>query len=272
MIIRKWAALMLAVGVSLTACGGGGSGGDLNASSNGNATSSGSSNSEGSSDSDGGSVNPQAGSDASPPAADSSGGEEQDGFSASVASAPADGATLANRVRLEIEGSGIENAELLPAAGGRPYALFDVAADQSRAWVEFDTRTLSNGEVQVVIDAYDRPPRTSGARAIRAMQPRTWTIQNPSLSSPYPGDYPLRRDAAPLQEKIDMSEEEFARMIDNEWPRVHALLQEYIPNNVVFEPPVPRGFEGPRSSCIQDAYAAPEACREYMIRIVMLLQ
>lgn len=245
MSIRKLAAVSLAVMMSLAACGGGG-GSDINS----NAGTSGSS---------GGQT----------PTGDSSAG--QNGFSVSAVSAPADGASLSDRVRIEVEGAGIENAELLPAAGGRPYALFNIDPDNSRAWVEFDTRTVTNGELRVVIDAFDSAPGTSGANVIRAMQPRTWSVQNATISSPYPGEYPLRRDAAPLQSMIDLSEEEFAQLIDTDWPRIHALLQEYIPNNVLFDPPVPRGFEGPRMSCTQDAYASPEACREYMIRIVMLL-
>lgn len=250
--IRKLAAVSLAVMMSLAACGGGGSA-DINS----NAGSSGSSG------------NPQTGS-----GGQTSGGENpagQSGFTIASVSAPADGASVSDLVRIEVEGAGIANAELLPAAGGRPYALFNIAPDNSRAWVEFDTRTVSNGELRVVIDAFDSPPRTAGASVIRAMQPRTWTVQNDAISSPYPGEYPLRRDAAPLQTMLDLSEEEFSRLIDAEWPRIHALLQEYIPNNVVFNPPVPLGFEGPRSSCIQDAYASPLACREYMLRIVMLL-
>ena len=239
--IRKFAAMMVALGVSMSACGGGSSGGA-------------------------GSPQPDVG--GIPPVVEPG----QNGFNASVTLAPADGAVLSGVVRLEVEGYGIRNAELLPAAEGRPYALFNVAADQSRAWVEFDTRTVANGAVQVVIEAYDQPPRTEGARVARAMQPRTWTIQNDPVSSPFPGAYPLSDDAAPLQEMIDLSEEEFARRIDAEWPRIHALLQQYIPDNVVFEPPVPRSFEGPRATCIQDAYASPAACREYMRSIIGLIQ
>lgn len=256
--IKKLAAMLLALSMSMAACGGGGNSGD------GGLTSGGA---EGASNSGGS----RSGEGAIPPSSvDSDNGES--GLNASVAIAPEDGAVLSDSVRLEIEGYGIENAELLPAGGGRPYALFNVSEDKSRAWVEFDTRTVANGDISVAIEAYDQPPRTAGANAVQAMQPRSWTIQNPAISSPYPGDYPLSRDAARLQAMIDMSQEEFANMINTEWPRVHALLQEYIPDNVVFEPPVPRGFEGPRSTCIQNAYASPEACREYMLRIVMLIQ
>lgn len=241
MSIRKLAAVSLAVLMSLAACGGGGSS--------------------------------EPGSNIGPvgqaPSSGSSAG--QDGFSVSSVSAPAEGTGLSDRVRIEVQGAGIQNAELLPAGGGRPYALFNVDSDNSRAWVEFDTRTVSNGEIQVVIDAFDSPPGTSGASRIRAMQPRTWTVQNAAISSPYPGIYPLRRDAAPLQSMVDLSDEEFARLIDAEWPRIHALLQEYIPNNVVFDPPVPRSFEGPRISCTQDAYGSPLACQEYLKRILALL-
>ena len=253
--IKKLAAMLLALSTSMAACGGGGTGGE------GGLTS-------------GISGNSQVEAGGIPPSGENAetGSPTQGSFNATLTIAPDAGTVISDSVRLEIEGHGIANAELLPAAGGRPYALFNVSEDQSRAWVEFDTRTVANGEVSVVVDAYDQPPRTAGAKAIRVMQPRSWTIQNASISSPYPGDYPLSRDAARLQAMIDMSEEEFANMINTEWPRVHALLQEYIPDNVVFEPPVPRGFEGPRAACIQNAYASPEACREYMFRIVMLIQ
>lgn len=248
MRIGKLAATMLALSMSMAACGGGG----------------------------GGSDNPQPGAGGippvvEPPPANGNGNGGSTDFAAAATVVPAEGTVLSERVRLEIEGTGIQNAELLPAAGGRPYALFNVEADQSRAWVEFDTRTVANGTVQFMIQAYDQPPRTAGAQTATAMQPRTWVIQNASISSPYPGDYPLRRDAAPLQEMIDLGQEEFASRIEAEWPRIHALLQEYIPDNVVFVPPVPLGFEGPRSACIQNAYASPEACREYMLRIVLLI-
>lgn len=247
--IKKLAAIMLAMSVTVAGCGGGSGGNPGGFGGSGtNASSGGSGNNDGSS------------------------GNPSQEFSAVTIIAPAAGAILSEQVRLEIEGSGIQNAELLPAGGGRPFALFTLAPDGSRAWVEFDTRTVPNGSMNVVIDAFDRPAGTAGANAIRAMEPRSWTVQNESISSPYPGVYPLRRDEATLQQMIDMSEQEFATMVNSEWPRIHALLQEYIPNNVTFEPPVPRGFEGPRSSCIADAYAAPEACREYMVRIVMLLQ
>jgi hypothetical protein len=258
MSIKKLTAMLLALSMSMAACGGGSSGGDGGLTSGGGM---GGSSSSGDTQSDvGGTPNPD------------NDNPDQDSFNATLTSAPDDGALISDSVRLELEGYGIENAELLPAEGGRPYALFNVSEDKSRAWIEFDTRTVANGEVRVVIEAYDQPPRTAGASTIGAMQPRSWTVQNASISSPYPGVYPLRRDAGPLQARIDMSQAEFASMIDTEWPRVHALLQEYIPDNVVFEPPVPRGFEGPRRSCIQDAYASPEACREYMFRIVMLIQ
>ena len=250
MRIGKLAATMLALSMSMAACGGGGSG---EASGCSAAALSGSG---------GGSL-------LAGPAAD----QNARGDLAAVATtAPMEGAVLSGRVRLEVEGSGIRNAELLPAAGGRPYALFTVAPDQSRAWVDFDTRTVGNSTVQMVIEAYDQLPGATEASMVTAMPVRTWTIQNADISSPYPGAYPLSRDPAPLQRLTALSAEALASEINAEWPRIHAMLQEYIPNNVIFDPPVPRGFEGPRSSCIRDAYGSPEACREYMLGILAMMQ
>lgn len=262
MNINKLATALLVLSISVAACGGGGGGSKEGGVASDRVTDA--NGSSGGSPSEEGAMPPSSG--------PSDNGANESDFNATATVAPAEGAVLSDLVRLEVEGRGMENVELLPAEGGRPYALFHVADDKSRAWVDFDTRTVVNGEVHVVINAYDKPPRTDGASVKSAMPPRSWTIQNASVPSPYPGDYPLRRDAEPLQAMIDMDEQEFANLIDTEWPRVHALLQEYIPNNVVFEPPVPRGFEGPRSTCIRDAYTSPRACHEYMIRIVMLLE
>ncbi len=254
MRIEKMAVLALSLSMSLSACGGGGSSGG--AESGGFQMSDGAQTGAGSIASSG-------------PSANGNGG--QNDFTVVATVVPADGAVLSNRARLEVEGQGIRNAELLPAAGGRPYARLNVDPDQLRAWVEFDTRTVPNGSMSFIIEAYDQPPRTAGTRAATAMQPRSWTIQNATISSPYPGEYPLSRDRTPLETLTALSTEDFAREIEDEWPRIHAMLQDYIPNNVIFELPVPRGFEGPRGTCIQNAYASPEACREYMSRILAMI-
>lgn len=98
-------------------------------------------------------------------------------FSAAVTAAPADGATIADIVRLEVRGSNIENAELLPAGGYTPiYAVFNISGDKSFAWVDLDPRTLPRGPSSFRIGAWNAPARSSSAQEITAMPTRTWTV------------------------------------------------------------------------------------------------
>ncbi|OWW22352.1 hypothetical protein [Noviherbaspirillum denitrificans] len=103
----------------------------------------------------------------------------QPGFSANVVSAPADGATVSGITRLEIRGSGIVNAELLPASGYTPrLASFNVSADRTMAWVDLDTRSLPDGVKDVRISAYNVTEGQDGASEIVAMPARRWTVAN----------------------------------------------------------------------------------------------
>lgn len=101
------------------------------------------------------------------------------GFTATVTSAPANGATVSGITRLEIRGSGIVNAELLPATGYTPrLAAFNVSADRTMAWVDLDTRTLPDGVRDVRISAYNVTEGQAGASEIIAMPARRWTVSN----------------------------------------------------------------------------------------------
>lgn len=100
-------------------------------------------------------------------------------FSASVVTAPANGAVVSGITRLEVRGSGIVNAELLPATGYAPkLATFNVSADRTIAWLDFDTRSLQDGARDVRISAYNVTEGQPGATEIVAMPARRWTVGN----------------------------------------------------------------------------------------------
>jgi proprotein convertase subtilisin/kexin type 2 len=104
--------------------------------------------------------------------------------------APQHNATLQETVRLEVRGAGIGNVELLPASGYTPlYVRFNISADGTQAWADFDTRALANGQLSLRISAFDGPPGTPGTREIVAMTPRAWNIANtPTGPAPGQGD------------------------------------------------------------------------------------
>lgn len=94
-------------------------------------------------------------------------------------SAPPDGATLSGNVFLRIEGSNIQNAELLPAESYTPrLGEFVVAADHKSATLQFNTTTIPNGTLHVRISAFNLPPGSAGASEIVAMPSRTWQFSN----------------------------------------------------------------------------------------------
>lgn len=101
------------------------------------------------------------------------------GFSATATAAPADGAVLSGVVRLEVRGSGIANAELLPATGFAPrLASFNVSADRTVAWLNFDTRALPDGVRDVRISAFNVTAGQPGAAEIVALPARRWEWRN----------------------------------------------------------------------------------------------
>lgn len=81
-------------------------------------------------------------------------------------------------VRIEIQGSGIENVELLPESGSSPlYARGTVTGDKTGAYIDFNTSALPDGPVTIRVAAFNAPPGQAGSE-ITAMPARTWTIKN----------------------------------------------------------------------------------------------
>lgn len=81
-----------------------------------------------------------------------------------------------------IEGSGIENVELLPATAYSPlYARGVVNGDRRSAYIDLDTAVLEDGEITMRVAAFSAPPGEGGSE-ISAMPARTWNIQNGSVS------------------------------------------------------------------------------------------
>lgn len=100
-------------------------------------------------------------------------------FSAVLSAAPANGATVSGTTRLELRGNGIANAELLPATGYLPrYGQFNVSADKTYAWLDFDTRAIPDGMKDVRISAYNVTEGQANAQEIVAMPARQWNFRN----------------------------------------------------------------------------------------------
>ena len=100
-------------------------------------------------------------------------------LTATVTSAPVTNATVSGIVHLEMHGSGIVNAELLPASGYKPrLGVFNVSADRTRAWLDFDTRSLPDGAQDVRISAFNVTEGQPNAMEIIAMPPRRWNVVN----------------------------------------------------------------------------------------------
>lgn len=99
-------------------------------------------------------------------------------FAARVTMAPPPGAFVSGIVRLEVRGRGMVNVELLPASGYTPkLGVFNVSPDGELAWLDFDTRRLSEGRLDVRISAFNVPPNYPGASEIVAMPPRVWNLR-----------------------------------------------------------------------------------------------
>lgn len=114
-------------------------------------------------------------------------------FSAQLASAPANGATISGVITLEVTGSNIKNVELLPAEGYEPkYAVFAVSPDGTRATAALDTTSLPDGALTVRISAFDAPAGQP-ANEIVVMSARTWNIRN----KPAPATFTARVTNAP---------------------------------------------------------------------------
>jgi len=100
-------------------------------------------------------------------------------FAATLAAAPAAGAAVSGVTRLEVRGSGIRNAELLPASGSAaPMGVFNVSADKAMAWLDLDTRSLPDGARDVKIGVFNMTQGQPGAAQIVAMPARRWEFRN----------------------------------------------------------------------------------------------
>ncbi|WP_292931518.1 hypothetical protein [Noviherbaspirillum sp.] len=106
-------------------------------------------------------------------------------FAATLTSAPADNAIVSGFTRLEVHGSGIANAELLPASGYAPrFAVFNVSADKTIAWLDFDSRSLPDGVTDVRISAFNVREGQPNATEIIAMPVRRWDLRNGTAPPP----------------------------------------------------------------------------------------
>lgn len=111
--------------------------------------------------------------------------------------APPNGATLSGIIRLQARGIEMANVELLPATGYIPkYGVFGLSRDQFVGWLDFDTRTLPNGPVQVRMSAFNVAAGQPGAIELVGMPPRTWIIDNAAI----PTGFEATLTAAPVAE------------------------------------------------------------------------
>lgn len=180
---------ILLLSALLAACGGGGGDTSTAPSPTASNQNTGGTNSSGtggqnppSSPSDGGST-PSTGSGGNtPPSGGNSGSPTSSppasAFAATVTQAPADGAEISGTVRILVEGSGIQNVELLPATGYAPLiARGTVTGDRTGAYIDFDTTLIPDGQVTLRVAAFNTPPGQGGSE-ITAMPVRTWSLKN----------------------------------------------------------------------------------------------
>lgn len=104
-------------------------------------------------------------------------GATPDVFTATVLSAPPEGAVIRGGERIELQGSGIRNVELLPAAEDLPiYSSFTIGSDFRSASLVLDPQKLPSGPVSFRVVAWNVTPGGSGQSIV--VMTRTWTIQN----------------------------------------------------------------------------------------------
>ena len=100
-------------------------------------------------------------------------------FHANLQTAPVDGAYLIGTVRLEVVGNGLSSVALLrDDTSNPPIALFNIAPSGTYAWLDLDTSSLQDGQLDVKINAFSIRPNAPGALVITVMNPRTWIIRN----------------------------------------------------------------------------------------------
>jgi len=108
-------------------------------------------------------------------------------FSASLTTAPTDGATISGTVNFQIDGQGIKNAELLPATGYTPsYGTFTLSNNGAHGDFNWNTTNVANGPISVRISAFDQAAGVSPANEIVAMASRTYNVNNSPSSPPPP--------------------------------------------------------------------------------------
>ncbi|MDF3037140.1 MAG: hypothetical protein K0S28_2414 [Paucimonas sp.] len=106
------------------------------------------------------------------------------GFTATASVAPANNAIVRGTTRLEVRGNRLANVELLPATGYSPrLGVFNVSADRTVAWLDFDTRSLPDGIRDVRISAFSAFPGQPNATELVAMQARRWDFRNGSTTA-----------------------------------------------------------------------------------------
>lgn len=106
------------------------------------------------------------------------------GFTAIVENAPNDNNVVQGITRITVRGNRMENVELLPASGYLPRpGVFNVSADGSTAWLDFDSRSLPDGLHEVRVSAFTKLPGQPGAAETVAMPARRWHFQNGATSS-----------------------------------------------------------------------------------------
>jgi hypothetical protein len=98
---------------------------------------------------------------------------------ANLSAAPANNAVLRGTTRLEVRGSRLANVELLPATGYSPrLGTFNVSADRTVAWLDFDTRSVPDGIRDVRISAFSAMPGQPNGQEVVAMPARRWDFRN----------------------------------------------------------------------------------------------
>lgn len=121
-------------------------------------------------------------------------------FTATVTAAPANSATISGVTRLEVRGSGIANAELLPASGySLRFGVFNVSADRTTAWLDFDSRSVPDGLINMRISAFNVTEGQPGAAEIVAMPARQWNVVNGNSSA---APFTARVTMAPVHGEI----------------------------------------------------------------------
>jgi hypothetical protein len=108
-------------------------------------------------------------------------------FSATVTTAPPDGASLSGTVAFAITGFQIRNAELLPGSGYSPvYGNFTTFNNDQDANFSWNTTQVANGPITVRISAFDQPSGVTPANEIIAMAARNYIINNAAPAPPPP--------------------------------------------------------------------------------------